>query len=858
MRPIAILLIPAILIFGAPRYASNVGVAASPETPNQIVEDERGIVALNQSLRDLTNPFTVLSIAARPGDEDDGTLAYLRKNLGARTVILFATRGEGESSLMRPELDQELGVVHTREAIEAARIVGADTYFLNLRDIGRSKTAEEALSVWGRDVALKRLVRAIRALRPDIIITNHDPKSGEGVEQAIARLIPDAVDSAASAKVTPEPSEDICRVRRIFRRTNAATGGVRIDLTEYDQVRGRSYAEIGLTAHRRFASRGASLDQMSVDREVSYYKWIGGISNEPAPSGLGVGLLSGIVLSENVGRSIAQPRVGSLGSVEAMSTGERLIDALVEKLVEKRAEGTIEQMRPRYGPELVRVLRFTATLERAIALASGLSIEVRLSDTIVVPGQQVSAKVIVHNGGGRAFPVVIVTPERLADAGRTQKLKESEVLGVGAGTSVGLDLDYEIAQDAPQTMPHSSHLFDEEYYAIGSTLPGAQPNEPFGNRFLASADIGFGQVNVRLNALVRFDVTPLVEVSTIPFALVKDWSTQRDISFNVRLRNRTPGRLAGAMWVVPLALADDEYDPVHIAFSGEDEEVTIKLRLRLPILKPPLSPDVLIEFRREKPATTEPLGSAKIAVKAVDFESTPGLKIGYIRGAGDWLSTTLTELGVEYRELKPSEISVTEHGNANTSAQSRIGCADLTAFDTIVVDENAYYQHPQLLLQNRCLFRYVRQGGNLVVLGQESSDLRLITTGAQFAPYPIKLSNESVTFETASIRMTDPYHALVFKPNKITQKDFEGWVSERADNIPREWSSDYAPLLELNDPGEDLKRGSLLIAKYGEGTYVYTTLSWRRQLVAGVPGPYRMFANFLSLPKVNKQSPKPQ
>jgi len=120
-------------------------------------------------------------------------------------------------------------------------------------------------------------------------------------------------------------------------------------------------------------------------------------------------------------------------------------------------------------------------------------------------------------------------------------------MGVGAGTSVGLDLDYEIDKDAPQTMPHSSHLFDDAYYAVGSTLPGAQPDEPFGNRFLASADIGFGQVNVRLNALVKFDVTPPVEISTIPFALVKDWSTQRDISFNVRVRNRTPGRLAGAM-----------------------------------------------------------------------------------------------------------------------------------------------------------------------------------------------------------------------------------------------------------------------------------------------------------------------
>src|SRR6185503_4373254 len=137
------------------------------------VDDERGIVALDQSLREITNPFTVLCIAARPGDEDDGALAYLRKKLGARTVVLFATRGEGEDSPTRSELDQELGAIHTREAIEAARIIGADLFFLNLPDIGFSKSADEALSAWGHDEAFRRMIRAFRLLRPDVIITNH-------------------------------------------------------------------------------------------------------------------------------------------------------------------------------------------------------------------------------------------------------------------------------------------------------------------------------------------------------------------------------------------------------------------------------------------------------------------------------------------------------------------------------------------------------------------------------------------------------------------------------------------------------------------------------------------------------------
>src|SRR6185503_5702289 len=111
------------------------GSAQATRIDSAKIEDERGLVALDQALRTITNPFTVLCVAARPGDEDDGALAYLRKKLGARAVMLFATRGEGEDSQTRPELNEELGAVHTREAIEAARIIGSDVFFLNLRDI---------------------------------------------------------------------------------------------------------------------------------------------------------------------------------------------------------------------------------------------------------------------------------------------------------------------------------------------------------------------------------------------------------------------------------------------------------------------------------------------------------------------------------------------------------------------------------------------------------------------------------------------------------------------------------------------------------------------------------------------------
>ena len=849
---LSLVLASALLGGGAAPGYSGVALTARAQPSPATIEDERGVVALDQTLREITNPFTVLCIAARPGDEDDGTLAYLRKKLGARTVILFATRGEAEVSPTRAELDQELGAIRTREAIETARVIGSDLFFLNLRDIGYSKSADEPLSVWGYDEALRRMVRAIRSLRPDVIITNHNAKTGEGAEQAVARLALEAFNAAGATTPAPEAGSEPWVVRRFFERTGDSTAGIKIDLNEYDHVRGMTYAQIGLTAHHRFHSRGASLDRLTPERETSHYKLIASAPDDTtkADAGSSTGLLDWLTLPENLSRSIAPPMVGDLKVVDAIAAGDRLIDALIEKLIEKRAEGTADVLHERYGSEFVRVFRFTAAIERAIALALGLNLEVTISDRVVVPGQRLSARVLLRNGGVRAFPVVFNTPERLLAPDKDSAYKDSDVIGVGTGGIATKELEYEIAKEAALTLPHSAHLYDENYYSVGSTLPGAQPAAPFGRRMVVSADIGLGQVSIRLSAAARFDVASPVEISTIPFALVRDWSKPRDIAFPVRVRNRTAGRLAGALWVVPLALADDDYDPVHIAFANEDEEVTILLKLRLPILKPPLAPDVLIEFRLEKPGPADALGSAKIAVKAIDVEVVEGLKTGYIRGLDDWLSFALRELGIEHSELKIDEISVTEHGNEISAAQSRIGCGDLARFNTIIVDNNAYFTHPELIRHNRCLLRYVRQGGNLVVLSQRPDDWNLALANTQFAPHPIKLSKDRITIETAAVKILDRDHPLMSNPNKITPKDFEGWIVERAVNIPREWSSEYTPLIESSDPSEDPNQGVLSVARYGEGTYIYSSLSLRRQLLAGNGGAYRVFANLVSLLKI--------
>lgn len=843
-RFLLILSIIALLQTTAPAFA--VGATTSqltqPDAP-PMVEDERGILALDQTLRELSNPFSVMFIAVSPADVDEGTLAYLRRNRGARVVIVFATRGEGGDSLFVADTDKALGVTRTREALLLTRALGADAFFLNLPDFGFSKSASEALRLWDRDAALAKLVRAIRLGRPDVILTNASTASADGQQQALARLVTDAFDAAASVKRAPEVGAEVWQTRRLFRRSDELDATVTMNLTELDAQRGRSYAQLGLIAHRQLISYGGHKDRLTPDRLTSYYKLALSAPDDSFKSSNDV--LAGLALPDKVRVGVAPPRVGDLSLLEGIGQRDRLITSLNDRLLEKRVEGDEAAQRERYGADFHRVIRYTQTLERALALALGLSLDLTISDPVIVQGQSLAARATLNNGSGQALPVVFHSPERLAFGSTAANITTTEPTQITPGGTIVREMTYE-TKDAPLTLPRDSRLFNEEFYPIGSTLPGAQPREPFGHSLLVTAEVAVGQVTIPVAALMRFNVAPPVEVTTAPFALIRNWETPRDIELVVRLRNRTPGALNGALWVVPLAVSDDTYEPAHIAFAREDDEATINLKLHLPILKPPLATDILLEFRREKPASPEPLGTAKIAVKPVDFVVADGLRVGLLSGPDDSLAAALDQLGVAHEEIAFERINRTAHGNA-IDKNVASGCDELKRFDTVIVDRFAYAARPEVAGLNACLLRYAQAGGSLVILEQRADDFNLLR--ASFAPFALTLSEDRLTNESATVKVLDTTHPLMSAPNAITANDFEGWMNERAAFVPRAWADQYTALLETNDPNEPANRGALLVAQAGDGTFVFTSLSLNRQWRNGVPGAYRLLANLLSLPK---------
>jgi len=198
-------------------------------------------------------------------------------------------------------------------------------------------------------------------------------------------------------------------------------------------------------------------------------------------------------------------------------------------------------------------------------------------------------------------------------------------------------------------------------------------------------------------------------------------------------------------------------------------------------------------------------------------------------GAGDDVPDGLRHLGYEVMMLNDEMLAT----------------SDLSSFDAIVMGVRAYNTRDRLKNTNQRLLDYVERGGTLVVQYN-------VISGAladRIGPYPLTIGRDRVTVESAPVTFPAPGHPLLTYPNKITSGDFEGWVQERGLYFASSWDEKYEAVLSSHDPGEPDLKGGLLYARYGKGVFIYTAYAWFRQLPAGVPGAFRIFANLISAGK---------
>ncbi len=788
-------------------------------------------VELQQSLVDLTNTWTVMCVAAHPDDEDGTTLTVLRRRDGAHTVSLFSTYGEGGQNAVGPELYEELGVIRAQETLKAARIQGSEPYFLGLKDFGFSKSADEAFKVWGHDEALRRMVLKIRELRPDVVITNHDTTSGHGHHQATGRLIIEAFDAAADPKRFPEQLNQLkpWQAQRLFGRMFGANAQkpagesekfFAIDPNEVDPVRGTSYAEQALAALQQHATQGPwpkSVTEMMRARRIEggklpliRYRLLREAAGVPPLPRDARTPLAGLELPATLMPTITPPKIEG----RPLSSFLDRPDRVAAVLIGWRASRGLSALSTD-DPERFRL--FQTRFDRALAVATGISMRLDARDTVLVPGVQSTFSIDLTNLSMRAAHV-----DDLRFSGGVEPVRPDIADVLLPGTEANVTVDSTTPKNATLTIPQEQHLYDGLF---------------LGKHFEATTLVDFDGAKFPLQAKLTLPVVPAVEIKSIsPSPCVRTEETLGWCdAFKVTLLNHlaTPfrgtmeidaangGRARTATYQLVLGPNEHREDTISIHDAGPDRG-TLKERRS----------SGSVEFSIKGVESTELITKRTVPVVYSAARVVHNLRVGYIPSFDGTLEHSLGALGVSSKALTVDEIK----------------SSDLSIYNTIIIDNRGYEAHPELIAANSRLLTFVQAGGTLIVFYHKDNEWNPDEkkNRPQLAPYPIILDDKRVTDETAPITFIRARHPLLNSPNKITAGDFSNWIQERGLYYPKQWDPHYTEIFSTNDPGEPPLTGGLLLAQHGKGHYIYTSMVWYRELRAGVPGAYRMFANMLS------------
>ncbi|HEX2270288.1 MAG TPA: PIG-L family deacetylase, partial [Pyrinomonadaceae bacterium] len=805
-KGLAVLLL-AILVSPAPSQTEK------PSTDNSANVEK---AALHQALLDLQNPWTVMCVAAHPDDEDGSTLTVLRRKYGVHTVSLFSTFGEGGQNAIGPELYEELGVIRARETIAASEVQGSEPHFLGFRDFGYSKSAEETFRAWGEREILRRMVLQIRRLRPDVIITNHDTTNGHGHHQATGRTIQQAFFDAADPKQFPEQLSQVSvwQPQRLFVRsrgqeTPTTKEGppqfITIDPNEMDPVRGVTYAQQALAGLQKHATQGPWPKTVPASgARVLRYNLVKQVTTAaPLPADAKTPL-DGLRLPEPVANSFVAPTIDGKPLTEYL---DRRLETIVALLNAKR-RNAFTSPKEVVETDPARFALMAQRLDNALAVASGASISISSAGDALVPGEPARLTALLNNTGVAEIQVKQV---RFKGLGIEQRLDAAEKMLPETETLAAINAT--VPKNTSLTVPASEHLYDGRL---------------FGEPLVTEAELAMEGVSFVIRNEARRDIAPAVEIVAVePLPYVSTPATsQKPLDLTIRLKNHLPAAFRGLVRVQGQSLETGR--EIQIAPNGADVQ-NLVIRTALPLSAQAQSS---VAVTVDLPIPKEPIAKREVPLVYAEAIVVSGRKVGYIPSSDQTIQRALAALGVDAKELTMDDVAK----------------ADLSPFHTIIIDNRGYQARPELIANNARLLKFVEDGGTLLVFYHRTNEWNPNEqrNRPQLAPYPILLDDDRVTHEDAPITFLQPRHPLLNFPNKITQRDFANWVQERGLYFPKEWDPKYTAVLATSDKGEPPLRGGLLVAPYGRGNYIYTSFVWYRQLRAGLPGGYRMFANLIS------------
>ena len=778
---------------------------------------------------------SVMMIGAHPDDENTALLAYFARGRKVRTAYLSLTRGEGGQNLIGSEQGDALGVIRTQELLAARKIDGAEQFFTRAIDFGFTKTPQETFEKWGREKILSDVVWVIRRFQPDVIVLRFSgtPRDGHGQHQASAILGREAFSAASDPNRFPEQLKWVkpWQAKRLMWNAFAFTrqqekeaeqmkNKIEVDLGQYDPVLGYSYGEIAGMSRSMHKSQGMG----TFERKGSQKNYLVTVAGDAAVHDVFDGIDTGwsrIAGGAAVGRILNE-------------ACERFDDEHPEKVVPLLLDARAK-MAELHQPLVERKRK---DLDEAVALASGLWLESTADKYEALPGGSFKiTRTAIDRGtvpmqwDGKPLPenapvtnvevVAIPASEPYSQPYWLREPKQGDTYTVTNQLLIGL--------------PENPPVIDSKFriQIEGQQIEYSRP------AVYRWADRVLGE---RERPLV---VVPPVAVDAPDKAMLFPNGSARNIEIEVKA---TVAAASGELNVAAPEgwKIEPNSRPFQISDAGQESVLTFRvippdsdargsLRASAAVAGQTVSVGMeVIDYPHIPPQALFPRAATNLVRADVRVLTK---RIGYIMGAGDEVPDSLRQLGVDVTLLSPDDLAR----------------ADLTRYDAIVTGVRAYNTRPDLRANEQRLLDYIQNGGTVVVQyntteggpGGGGATPAL----AHIGPYPLTIGRDRVTVETAPVKFVDAASPLLHRPNEITERDFEGWIQERGLYFASQWDPHYHALFEMNDPGEKPLPGSTLWTQFGKGAYVFTGLSFFRELPAGVPGAYRLFANFLSAGK---------
>jgi len=813
-----------------------ISVSAVAQKPQKLTTNQ-----IYEKIQKLNFLGTALYVAAHPDDENTRLIAYLANKVKARTAYLSLTRGDGGQNLIGSEIRELLGVIRTQELLAARGVDGGEQQFSRANDFGYSKHPDETLAIWEKDKVLSDVVWAIRTFKPDVIVNRFDhrtPGTTHGHHTTSAMLSVEAFDLAGDKTKYPEQLKytDTWQPNRLFFNTSWWFYGSRerfekadkskmlnFDIGVYYPLKGVSNNELASIASSQHLCQGFGR-LTTRGGQTEYVEFLKGDFPKDKKD-----IFSGINTTWN-----------------RVKGGGKIGDILYE------VEQNFDFVNPtKHLPSLIKAYSLIEKLEdehwkniklkeikNIIEACAGLYLEASAKTSSATPNSSVKVDFEVLNRSTASMDLTSIEwlpakskVEKNLDLLANKKENFTESLSLSG-----------ISYSSPYWL---SNPWDLGMYTVNNQELIGKPETPRPiqvkfNLMIEDIPISFTKNVIRRYSqrdkgeiYEPFEVLPKVTTRLKDKVIIFSDNKSKKIAVEVRsgevnVNGKVTLKVPSGWNVTPQEVdfnieqkGDKQVVDFTITPSATQSEGNIEA---IASISNTMFDKELIEINYNHIPKQSVLLPSKAKVVRLDIKKE-GKSIGYIQGSGDAVPESLRQIGYTVTEILPESI------NENS----------LRDFDAVVIGIRAYNTKKVLQFKQKYVLEYVKNGGNVIV--QYNTNRRVDVK----APYTLQLSRDRVTDEHAKVKMLAKEHSVLNYPNKISDTDFEGWVQERGLYFPNKWSNEYTPILAMNDKGESSKKGSLLVAQYGKGNYIYTGLSFFRELPAGVPGAYKLFANLLSL-----------